>query len=104
MERLKYDNIFESITDDPIEAADLRFRSDLVSMIVDIVEDKKWNQAEVAKALGIPQPRVSELLRGKINLFSADRLIGYAAKLGIRFKPSYADHKVICEVEVLEVA
>lgn len=98
MERLAYDNIFESITDDPIEAADLRFRSDLVSTIVDIVQDRKWSQADVAKALDIPQPRVSELLRGKIQLFSADRLIGYAARLGVRFKPSYEDHKVICEV------
>ncbi|WP_137132411.1 helix-turn-helix transcriptional regulator [Rhizobium sp. FY34] len=98
MDRLAYDNIFESITDDPAEAADLAFRADLVSTMVDLIEDNGWSPSQVAGILDVPQPRVSELMRGKIHLFSSDKLIGYAAKLGVRFKPSYADHKVICEV------
>ncbi|MEN3147027.1 XRE family transcriptional regulator [Neorhizobium sp. IRAMC:178] len=99
MERLVFENIFDAVTEDPIEAADLRFRSDLLTTLVAIFEDRKWKQAAIAQALDIPQPRVSELMRGKIHLFSADKLIGYLAKLGVRLKPSFnAEHKVICEV------
>ncbi|CDZ28732.1 helix-turn-helix domain-containing protein [Neorhizobium galegae] len=99
MERLVFENIFDVVTEDPIEAADLRFRSDLLTTLVAIFEDRKWKQTDIAKALDIPQPRVSELMRGKIQLFSADKLIGYLAKLGVRLKPSFsAEHKVICDV------
>ncbi|MBB4007273.1 helix-turn-helix domain-containing protein [Allorhizobium taibaishanense] len=103
-EKLEYTNIFESITEDHALAADLQFRSDLLMTLIDIIETKGWKQAEIAAALDIPQPRVSELLRGKISLFSSERLIGYLAKLGIRFRPSMTeDHKVICDV-VMEAA
>ncbi|MCY1664207.1 helix-turn-helix domain-containing protein [Rhizobium sp. SL86] len=100
-EKLEYTNIFESITEDPTVAADLQFRSDLLMTLIDILETKGWKQAEIAQALDIPQPRVSELLRGKISLFSSDRLIGYLAKLGYRLRPSMTgDKTVICAVEV----
>jgi predicted XRE-type DNA-binding protein len=100
-EKLEYSNIFESITDDASLAADLQFRSDLIMTLIDIIEAKGWKQAEIAKALDIPQPRVSELLRGKISLFSSDRLIGYLARLGVRLRPSMtSDHQVVCEVEM----
>jgi predicted XRE-type DNA-binding protein len=99
MERLVFENIFDAVTEDPIEAADLRFRSDLLTTLIAIFEDRKWKQADIAGALDIPQPRVSELMRGKIHLFSADKLIGFLAKLGVRLKPSFsAEHRVICEV------
>ncbi|MGK9050419.1 helix-turn-helix domain-containing protein [Neorhizobium petrolearium] len=99
MERLAFDNIFEAVTEDPIEAADLRFRSDLLTTLVAIFEDRKWKQSDIATALDIPQPRVSELMRGKIQLFSADKLIGYLAKLGVRLRPSFsAEHRVVCDV------
>lgn len=99
-EKLEYSNIFESITEDTTLAADLQFRSDLLMTLIDIFDDKGWKQAEIAKALDIAQPRVSELLRGKISLFSSDRLIGYLAKLGYRLRPSVTGHKVVCEVEM----
>lgn len=100
-EKLEYTNIFESITEDSTLAADLQFRSDLLMTLIDIFDDKGWKQAQIAEALDIAQPRVSELLRGKISLFSSDRMIGYLAKLGYRLRPSVTgDHKVICEVEM----
>lgn len=100
-EKLEYTNIFESITEDASLAADLQFRSDLLMTLIGIIDNNGWKQAEIAQALDIPQPRVSELLRGKISLFSSDRLIGYLAKLGYRLRPSVTgDHKVICEVEI----
>jgi predicted XRE-type DNA-binding protein len=100
-EDLEYTNIFDSITEDSALAADLQFRSDLLMTIIDIIDHKGWKQAEIAQALEVPQPRVSELLRGKISLFSSDRLIGYLAKLGYRLRPSVTDdNKVTCEVEM----
>jgi len=99
MTQLSYDNIFDAITGDKSEAADLRFRADLMLTLRKIFEAKGWNQAAIADALGVPQPRVSELLRGKIHLFSSDKLIGFLAKLDVQLKPSFsADHKVVCEV------
>ena len=102
--KLAFDNIFDSIVDDPAEAADLAFRADVLSTLIDIFEGRKWGQAEIAKALGIPQPRVSELMRGKVHLFSSDRLIGYLAKAGFRFRPTYDGIQVICAVEPVKAA
>ncbi|WP_299205414.1 helix-turn-helix transcriptional regulator [uncultured Amphritea sp.] len=89
MERLQYDNIFEAITDDAAEAADMEFRADMLLVIRKIIEQKGWTQKEAAAALDVAQPRVSELLRGKLDLFSADKLISFLAKLGYRIKPQF---------------
>lgn len=86
MERLKYSNIFEAITDDAEEAADLQFRADLMLLLREYFRSKDAAQAEIGAKLGIPQPRVSELMTGKIDKFSSDKLIGFLAKLGIRFR------------------
>ncbi|MGO7361617.1 helix-turn-helix domain-containing protein [Rhizobium leguminosarum] len=103
-ERLVFKNAFESVVDNKEEAADLSFRADLISALVDYFDDRGWKQADISEALGIPQPRVSELTRGKIHMFSADRLIGYLARLGVRLKPSFDQHKIVCEVEMTEAA
>lgn len=103
MTQLEYENIFDSITDDPIEAADLALRSDLVSTLVAIFDDRGWKNAEIGAALGIPQTRVSELVRGKIAVLSVQRLFGYLAALGYRFKPSLdGNNRVVCHVEVVK--
>lgn len=99
MERLEYDNIFDVISDSPAEAADLQFRADLMLTLRKLLEERKLRQAEIAEALGVSQPRVSELIRGKIDLFSADKLIGLLARLDVRLRPSVdASGRVVCEV------
>lgn len=99
MERLEFDNIFDVMTDSPAEAADLQFRADLMLTLRKLLEEKKLRQAEIAEALGVSQPRVSELMRGKIDLFSADKLIGLLARLDVRLRPSVdASGRVVCEV------
>ncbi len=101
---LAFDNIFESVVDDAAEAADLAFRADVLSTLIDIFKDRQWSQAEIARALDIPQPRVSELMRGKVHLFSSDRLIGYLAKAGFRFRPAFDGRAVVCAVEPVKAA
>lgn len=99
MNDLTFENIFSAIIEDPAEAADLQFRADLVITLRSMFEDRGWKQADIAKALDVPQPRVSELLRGKIHLFSADKLIGYLARMNVRLKPTFDEkHGVFCEV------
>jgi predicted XRE-type DNA-binding protein len=99
LERLEYDNIFDVIADSPAEAADLQFRADLMSTLRKLLEERNLRQAEIAEALGVSQPRVSELMRGKIDLFSADKLIGLLARLDVRLRPSVdATGRVVCEV------
>lgn len=99
MERLEYENIFDVIADSPAEAADLQFRADLMMTLRKLLEERKLRQAEIAEALGVSQPRVSELMRGKIDLFSADKLIGLLARLDVRLRPSVdASGRVVCEV------
>lgn len=93
MEQLAYNNIFDAITEDKAEAADLKFRSDLMLVMRQIFEDRGLSQADIMDVLGIPQPRVSELVRGKVDKFSSDKLIGYLAKLGFQFKPTYQSSK-----------
>ena len=108
MKQLKYSNIFEAITDSAAEAADLEFRADLMLVLRDHFDG--ISQAQIGKTLGIPQPRVSELMSGKVDKFSSDKLIGFLATVGIRFKPATVPTakgrplKVKCDVLVTCVA
>lgn len=102
-ERLRFNNAFESLGLSQEESADMEFRSDIISALVDLFEDRGWKQADIAAALAIPQPRVSDLVRGKVHIFSANRLIGYLAKLNVRLKPSFKDGQIVCRaVDVIE--
>ena len=78
-------NVFESL--DMPDAADLAFRSNLLMAIINIIERARWDQTEICQRLDVPQPRVSELMNGKLHLLSSDRLIGYARKLGYQVSP-----------------
>lgn len=68
----------------PAEAAYYEGRALLVLQIRDHLKTKKWTQARAAKACGISQPRMNDLLRGRIDKFSIDALIKAAAHLGLR--------------------
>ena len=71
----------------------------LQQAIAKIPELPPDQQDAIAEALGVSQPRVSELMRGKIDLFSADKLIGLLARLDVRLRPSVdASGRVVCEV------
>lgn len=88
MEKLQYTNIFDAIADNPAEAADLEFRADMMLVLRNYFQSKDWKQADIMANLGITQPRVSELTRGKVDKFSSDKLIGFLAKVGYTIKPT----------------
>ena len=79
-----YASVWDAIADTPEEAANLRLRADLMDKITIIIEEKGWTQFEAAGHCGVTQPRVNDLLRGRISRFSLDALVNIAATLGHR--------------------
>ena len=85
MKKLKveeFENVWDAIADTPEEAANLSLRSELMMRIEEIVKESGWTQAEAAKRCGVTQPRINDLLRGRISRFSLDALVNIASKLG----------------------
>jgi predicted XRE-type DNA-binding protein len=75
-------SVWDAIADTPEEAANLRVRSELMNKITDLIEENGWTQTEAAKHCNVTQPRISDLLRGRISRFSLDALVNIATKLG----------------------
>ena len=80
----RFASVWDAIEDTPAEAENMKLRSALMDAIEDAIKAKGWTQAEAAKALGITQPRVSALMRGKIGMFSLDSLINMLTALGLK--------------------
>ena len=76
-------NVFKDAGFPPEEAAHLLIRADLMIQIERILKERGLTQAKAAKLLGVSQPRVSDLVRGRIALFSIDTLVGLLARLGV---------------------
>jgi predicted XRE-type DNA-binding protein len=79
-------NVFRDLGFPSEEAAHLLVRSDLMIKVQKLIASRGLRQAEVAKILRVTQPRVSDLLRGRIDLFSTDMLIDMLARLGVRVR------------------
>jgi predicted XRE-type DNA-binding protein len=79
-------NVFRDLGFPPEEAEHLRVRADLMIKIEKALRARSLTQAEAAKIMGVSQPRVSNLLRGRIELFSSDALIDMLARLGVRVR------------------
>ncbi|HUY25952.1 MAG TPA: XRE family transcriptional regulator [Candidatus Binataceae bacterium] len=77
-------NVFRNLGFDPKEAESLRLRAELMIEIRRLIKARKLTQASAATLFGVTQPRVSDLVRGKIDLFSIDTLIEMLARAGMR--------------------
>ncbi len=75
-------NVFKDIGFSDAEAESLLIRCDLMIEIEKIIEAQGWTQEKAAKVLGIAQPRISELIHGKIERFTVDTLLQYLSLLG----------------------
>ena len=78
----KFGNVFEAIADTHEEALNMKLRAGLIHEIRAKVSVAGWTQADTAKRLKITQPRVSDLLSGKLSKFSLDALVNMLAVLG----------------------
>jgi len=78
----RYENVWDALSDTREEAANMRLRSDLAMAVIRKIEATKWTQREAAMKCGITQPRLNDLLRGRISRFSLDALVNIATALG----------------------
>ncbi len=78
----EYVSVWDAIADTPEQAANLQARAELVRGIAAIVERQGWTQKEAAQRCAVTQPRMNDLLRGRISRFSLDALVNMAARLG----------------------
>jgi predicted XRE-type DNA-binding protein len=79
-----YASVWDAIADTPEQAANLRARADLMQQIAAIVKESGWTQAEAATRCGVTQPRMNDLLRGRVSRFSLDALVNIATAIGRR--------------------
>lgn len=86
MTKSKFDSVWDAITDTPQEAASMKIRADLMRALQAWLTSQGCTQAEAATFFGVTQPRVSDLTRGRISLFSTDSLLDMAATAGLRPK------------------
>ncbi len=77
-------NVFRDLGFDAEEAANLKLRADLMLEVSKVIETRGLTQAQAARLFGVTQPRVSDLVRGKIDRFSVDTLIAMLGHAGVR--------------------
>jgi predicted XRE-type DNA-binding protein len=86
MKARTFANVWEALEDNPEDAANMTMRSDVITIINETVRGWNTTQARAARRLGITQPRLNDLLHGKINKFSLDTLLTLATRAGLKVK------------------
>ena len=81
-----YASVWDAIADTPEQAANLRARAELMQQIAAFVKRQDWTQAEAANRCGVTQPRINDLLRGRVSRFSLDALVNISTALGCRVR------------------
>jgi len=79
-------NVFVDLGFTPEEAANLTLRSQLMLVLKDAIKGRGWTQQRAAKELGLHQPRVSDLMKGRLSEFSLDALVCLVQKLGFEIQ------------------
>jgi predicted XRE-type DNA-binding protein len=77
-----YASVWDAIADTPEQAANLRARAELMQQIAALIQAEGWKQVQAAERCGVTQPRINDLLRGRVSRFSLDALVNIATALG----------------------
>jgi predicted XRE-type DNA-binding protein len=83
MKRRKFASVWDALEDNEADAANMRVRSELMIALRNKIDGWKLNQTEAASRLGLTQPRLNDLMRGRIDKFSLDALINLARPAGL---------------------
>ena len=83
MDVQKFDDVFDALSDTPAEAANMKARADLLSLLVARIRAWDLTQEAASIRLGITRPRLNDLMRGKLGKFSLDALVNLAAAAGL---------------------
>ena len=81
-----YASVWDAIADTPEQAANLRARAELMEKIGAIILEQGWTQVEAARRCGVTQPRINDLIRGRVSRFSLDALVNVCTALGRRVR------------------
>ena len=87
----RFASVWDAIEDTPAAAENLRLRSALMIALKEQIERRGWTQADAARRLGVTQPRVSDLMRGKIGRFGLDTLVNMAVAAGLHVEMRIAE-------------
>jgi predicted XRE-type DNA-binding protein len=83
MSKQRFQSVWDAIEDTPQLAASMRVRSELIIALTELIKKRGMTQTDAAKMFGVTQPRISDLMRGKVELFSLDALVDMAAIAGL---------------------
>jgi len=86
MNKRRFANVWDAIEDTPEEAENMKLRSVLITALKDQITRTQMSQAQAARLFGVTQPRVSDLMRGKINLFALDALVNMVTAAGLHIE------------------
>ena len=78
------ENVFVDCGFPPAEAENLRIRAKMMMALTGYIQERKITQARAAKVMGVSQPRISDLVRGKIGLFTIDTLVNMVTAAGLK--------------------
>ena len=83
MSNERFASVWDAIEDTPAQAENMKLRSSLMMALKDHIAREGLSQSQAAKMFGVTQPRVSDLMRGKIELFGLDTLVNMLAAAGL---------------------
>jgi predicted XRE-type DNA-binding protein len=83
MEEQRFANVWDALASTPEESAMFTMKSDLMNALEDQIVGWNVTQAEAARRLGVTQPRVNDLLKGRMSNFSLDKLIDLSLRAGL---------------------
>ena len=86
MSNQRFASVWDAVEDTPEEAENMKLRSVLMTALKNHVTRTQMSQAQAAKLFGVTQPRISDLMRGKINLFGLDSLVNMATAAGLHIE------------------
>jgi len=86
MSKQRFKSVWDAIEDTPGDAANMKAHAELMRAITEYIRSSGMTQAEAAKTLGVTQPRVSDLMRSKVDVFSIDTLVNMLAAAEIRLE------------------
>jgi predicted XRE-type DNA-binding protein len=79
----RFDNVWDAIEDTPAQAENMKLRSALMLALKDHIAQSGMSQNQAARKFGVTQPRISDLIRGRIDLFAIDSLVNMLASAGL---------------------
>jgi predicted XRE-type DNA-binding protein len=92
MSNKQFCSVWDAIEDTPEESENMKLRSLLMMALKERIAKNDLSQADAAKLFRVTQPRISDLMRGKINVFGLDSLVNMVAAAGLHIEMQ------VCEV------